>query len=133
MWTSRVVLLFRCTFRRPADNSLIPCSLAFVNQLRTFTLPEARKSSANHLGLQVEPDLCPAQRDLFREGACPFCTSVIQSPTFESFRRRSSSPGLVWLRAFGWHVAIPHHFSPVSIICAPAFRWRKGRQGKALR
>ena len=100
MWTARVVLFFRCTFRRPGDDTLIPCSLAFVNRLRTFTLPDARKSSANHLPWQGKTELCTAQRDLFRTGACPFCTNVIRSPTFESFRQRTSSPGLVWLRAF---------------------------------
>ena len=100
MWTARVVLFFRCTFRRPGVDTRIPCTLALVNRLRPFTLQNARKSSANHLGWRVEPELCVAQRDLFREGTCPFCMSVIQSKTFESFLQRTSSTGLVWLRAF---------------------------------
>ena len=82
MWKARVALFFRCTFRLPGDDTLILCSLAFVNRLRTFTLTDARKSLANHLDWQVEPELCTAQRDLVRTGACPFCTSIIQSATF---------------------------------------------------
>ena len=139
MWTARVVLFFRCTFRRPGDDTRSPCTLALVNRLRPFTLQNARKSSANHLGWRVEPELCVAQRDLFREGTCtilyecypiedlrviPAMLNIINIDDVEHHQQGLSGSVL-----FGWHIAIPHHSSPVSIFCAAAFRWRKGRQG----
>ena len=45
MWIARVALFFRCNFRRREQGSpLIPCTLALVNRLREFTVPEARES-----------------------------------------------------------------------------------------
>jgi hypothetical protein len=47
MWVrcATVCLFFRCNFRRPGEgNELIPCTLALVNRLREFTVPEAGKS-----------------------------------------------------------------------------------------
>jgi hypothetical protein len=48
MWICRVVLFFRCVFRRqgPPGSSAqsIPCTLALVNRLREFTVHEASES-----------------------------------------------------------------------------------------
>ena len=44
MWLARMALFCKCNFRRREPGSpLIPCTLAFVNWLREFTVPEARE------------------------------------------------------------------------------------------
>ena len=69
MWTCRVALLFRCTFKRPGPHEPIPCVLALVNRLREFTVPEARKQLS--LLLDLEP--------LLRLIAHLFCRGTISN------------------------------------------------------
>ena len=46
LWVATVSLLFKCNFRRPGGGyPLIPCTLALVNRLREFTVPEAAGKS----------------------------------------------------------------------------------------
>ena len=43
MWTCKVVLFFKCTFKRPGAYEPFTCLLALVNRLRYFDVAEARK------------------------------------------------------------------------------------------
>lgn len=137
MWIARVALFFRCNFRRPGDgNPLIPCQLALVNRLRTFTVPEARKSPADYR-------CCQWQLELLNYVLCRGTASGkghAHSVRVLSDSRPSSHSGnehhhqgLSGSLLLGWHVATSHHSSSVSFFGEAPFRRRTYRQGCALR
>ena len=102
MWKGRVALFFTCTFQKPGpgQHEPIPCVLALVNRLRTFTAPQARKLPSSLTAIPSADHIYVLQRGCFKNSACPCFTTVTLPLTFVSFPSQRSFLGLVWPRCF---------------------------------
>ena len=131
MWIAQVVLLLKCYFRRPGEgNQRIPCTLAFVNRLWEFTVPEAGKPHVHYQSSQLEPELYCAEGPNQRRGMpilyeCYPTRDLRVIPAKNIITRACLAP-CFWMKC-STTTPMWHHSSPLAFYGEAEFRKRTDR------